>query len=108
MAVLWRVRYKLSLRDGAEMLVQRGFNVTHETIRAGEFRFAPLVAERLRAKRRGRRSPSSYLDETYVKVAGRWCDHYRAIDRDGNLRDSMLSERRDKHAARVSFGVCLR
>ena len=43
---------------------------------------------------------SWYLDETYVKVAGRWCYLYRAIDRDGNLLDSMLSEHRDKHAAR--------
>jgi len=34
MAVIWRLRYKLSLRDVAEMLVQRGFDVTHETIRA--------------------------------------------------------------------------
>ena len=49
MAVLWRLRYKLSLRDVAEMLLQRGFTVTHETIRAWEFRFAPTVAERLRA-----------------------------------------------------------
>jgi len=100
MAVLWRLRYKLSLRDVAEMLLQRGFGVTHETIRAWEFRFAPLVAERLRARRRGRRSASWYLDETYVKVAGQWCYLYRAIDRDGNLLDSMLSEHRDKHAAR--------
>jgi len=100
MAVLWRLRYKLSLRDVAEMLVQRGFDVTHETIRAWEFRFAPLVAERLRARRRGRRSASWYLGETYVQVAGRWCYFYRAIDRDGNLLDSMLSEHRDRHAAR--------
>ncbi len=35
-----------------------------------------------------------------MKVAGRWCYLYRAIDRDGALIDSMLSERRDKHAAR--------
>jgi len=100
MAVLWRLRYKLSLRDVAEMLVQRGFDVTHETIRAWEFRFAPLVAERLRARRRGRRASSWYLDETYVQVAGRWCSLYRAIDRDGNLLDSMLSAHRDTHAAR--------
>ena len=43
---------------------------------------------------------SWYLDETYVKVAGRWCYLYRAIDRDGQLIDSMLSEKRDKRAAR--------
>ena len=42
----------------------------------------------------------SLLDETYVKVAGRWCYLYRAIDRDRELIDSTLSEHRDKHAAR--------
>ena len=99
-AVVWRLRYKLSLRDVAEMLLQRGFTVTHETIRAWEFRFAPTVAAQLRVKRRGHRSVSWYLDETYVKVAGRWCYLYRAIDGDGNLLDSMLSEHRDRHAAR--------
>ena len=71
LAVLWRLRYKLGFRDVAEMLLQRGFEVTHETIREWEFRFAPLLSERLRAKRRGRAGASWYLDETYVKVAGR-------------------------------------
>ncbi len=100
LAVLWRLRYKLSFRDVAEMLLQRGVEVTHETIREWEFRFAPLLAGQLRAKRRARAGESWYLDETYVKVAGRWCYLYRAIDGDGELIDSMLSEHRDKHAAR--------
>ena len=52
LAVLWRLRYKLSFRDVAEMLLQRGVEVTHETIREWEFRFAPLLAGQLRAKRR--------------------------------------------------------
>jgi transposase-like protein len=100
LAVLWRLRYKLSFRDAAEMLLQRAFEVTHETVREWEFRFAPLLAGQLRAKRRGRAGASWYLDETYVKVAGRWCYLYRAIDGNGTLIDSMLSGRRDKHAAR--------
>ena len=100
LAVLWRLRYKLGFRDVAELLLQRGYEVTHETIRGWEARFAPLLGERLRTKRRGQASQSWYIDETYVKVAGRWCYLYRAIDRDGQLIDSMLSEHRDKHAAR--------
>ena len=56
--------------------------------------------KRLRARRRGCAGVSWYLDETYMKVAGRWCYLYRAIDRDGALIDSMLSEHRDKRAAR--------
>ncbi len=97
---MWRLRYKLGFRDVAELLLQRGYEVTHETIRSWEFRFAPLLADQLRAKRRGRAGGSWYLDETYVKVAGRWYYLYRAIDRNGELLDSMLSEHRDKHAAR--------
>ena len=100
LAVLWRLRYKLSFRDVAEMLLERGYVLTHETVRDWEARFAPLLAERLRAKRRGRAGVSWYIDETYVKVGGRWCYLYRAIDGDGQLIDSMLSEKRDKHAAR--------
>ena len=100
LAVLWRLRYKLGFRDVAELLLQRGFEVTHETIRTWEFRFAPLLADQLRTKRRGTAGESWYLDETYVKVSGRWCYLYRAIDREGELIDSMLSEHRDKHAAR--------
>jgi putative transposase len=100
LAVLWRLRYKLGFRDVAELLLQRGFEISHGTIRTWEFRFAPLVSANLRARRRGQAGRSWYLDETYVKVSGRWCYLYRAIDRDGNLLDSMLSENRDKHAAR--------
>ena len=100
LAVLWRLRYKLSFRDVAELLLQRGFEVTHETVRVWEFRVAPLLADQLRRQRRGTAGVSWYLDETYVKVAGRWCYLYRAIDRDGTLLDSMLSPHRDKHAAR--------
>ena len=43
LAVLWRLRYKLGFRDVAELLLQRGFEVSHETIRAWEVRFAPLL-----------------------------------------------------------------
>ena len=100
LAVFWRLRYKLGFRDVAELMLQRGFEVSHETIRIWEFRFAPLVSENLRSKRRGIAGHSWYLDETYIKVSGRWRYLYRAIDRDGNLLDSMLSEHRDRNAAR--------
>ena len=43
---------------------------------------------------------SWYVDETYVNVKGKWCYLYRAIDRDGNLVDSMLGEKRDMEAAK--------
>ncbi len=103
LVVLWRLRYKLSLRDLAEMFLTRGFTFTHETVREWEARFAPLLAERLRAKRRGKAGVKWQCDETYVKVYGRWCYLYRASDADGSLVDSMLSETRDMEAAKRFF-----
>ena len=105
--MLWRLRYKLGFRDVAELLLQRGYEVSHETIRNWEYRFAPMVGERLREKRRGQAGRSWYLDETYVRVSGRWCYLYRAFDRDGNLLDSMLSQHRDRAAARLFLRTLL-
>jgi putative transposase len=65
LVVLWRLRYKLSLRDLAEMFLARGFNFTHEAVRDWEVRFAPLVADKLRNKRRGQAGNSYSVDETY-------------------------------------------
>ncbi len=64
LVVLWRVRYKLSLRDLAEMFLERGFAFTHETVREWEARCAPLIAKHLRAKRKGQAGRSWYVDGT--------------------------------------------
>jgi transposase-like protein len=85
------------------MFLERGWVFTHEAVRDWEARFAPLLADELRAKRRWHVGRSWYVDETYVKVHGKWCYLYRAIDRDGNLVDSMLSEKRDLEAAKRFF-----
>jgi putative transposase len=103
LVVLWRLRYKLSLRDLAEMFLVRGFEFTHEAVRDWEAKFAPLLIEQLRARRTGKAGRPWYVDETYVRVNGRWHYLYRAIDRDGNLVDSMLSEKRDMAAAKRFF-----
>jgi putative transposase len=103
LAVLWRLRYKLSLRNVAEMFLERGFTFTHEAIRDWETRFAPLIAEQLRTKRCGQAGTSWYVDETYLKVHGKWCYLYRAIDFDGNLVDSRLSEKRNMEATQQFF-----
>jgi len=107
LVVLWRLRYKLSLRDLAEMFLERGFEFTHEAVREWEARFAPLIADHLRAKRKGQAGRSWHVDETYIRVGGKWKYLYRAIDRDGNLVDSMLSEKRDMDAARCFFRQAL-
>ncbi len=107
LVVLWRLRYKLSLRDLAEMFLERGFEFTHEAVREWEARFAPLLADQLRAKRKGKAARSWHVDETYIKVHGRWHYLYRAIDRDGNLVDSLLSPKRDMDAAKRFFRQAL-
>ncbi|GHO99859.1 hypothetical protein KSF_099070 [Reticulibacter mediterranei] len=107
LAVLWRLRYKLSLRDVAEIFLERGFAFTHETVRDWETRFAPMIADQLRTKRCGQAGTSWYVDETYLKVCGKWCYLYRAIDSDGNLVDSRLSEKRDLDAAKQFFKQAL-
>jgi len=105
--LLCRLRYKMSLRDVAEFFLLRGFEFTHETVRDWETRFAPILVAQLRAKRQGKVGKSWYVDETYIKVKAKWCYLYRAIDRDGNLVDSMLSEKRDMEAAQVFFTSAL-
>src|ERR1700723_1763454 len=103
LGVLWRLRYKPSLRDLAEMFLTRGFIFSYEAVRDWEAKLTPTLAEHLRRRRKGRVGPSWYIDETYIRVRGRWRYLYRAIDRDGALVDVMLSEHRDLAAAKAFF-----
>jgi putative transposase len=66
----------------------------------------PVMGDELRKRRHGRRhgpGASWYVDETYLKVRGKWAYLYRAVDRDGNLIDALLSEHRDMAAATAFF-----
>jgi putative transposase len=103
LVVLWRFRYKLSLRDLAEMFLQRSIVFSHEAVRDWEMKLAPLLTRALRQKRRGAVGSSWYVDETYINVQGQWRYLYRAIDRDGNLVDVRLSDTRDLAAAEAFF-----
>ena len=91
MVVRWRLRYCLSLRNLSEMMLERGFEFTHEAVRSWEERYAPLITQYLRRRRKGRVGKSWYVDETYIKVKGKWCYLYRAVDRSGRLVDYRLS-----------------
>ncbi|MFC7556381.1 IS6 family transposase [Pseudoroseomonas wenyumeiae] len=104
--VLWRLRYRLTLRDLAEMFLQRGLVFSHEADRDWEAKLAPVLADELRRRRHGKGSARGrhwHVDETYLKVRGRWAYLYRAVDRGGNLVDTMLSEHRDMAAAQAFF-----
>jgi putative transposase len=85
--VLWRVRYKLSLNDLAEMSLQRGFSFTHEMVREWELRIGRMLAEHLRRKRHQHARRRRYVDEAYIEVKGQWAYLYRAIHSDGQLVD---------------------
>src|SRR3954471_22521394 len=103
LVVLWRLRYKLSLRDLPEMFALRGMVFSYEAVREWEVKLTPALAEELRRRRRGKAGRSWHVDETYLKVDGRWCYVYRAIDSTGALVDVLFSERRDMKAARAFF-----
>src|SRR5881398_2877419 len=100
---LWRLRYKLSLRDLPELFAVRGIVFSYEAMREWEAKLTPALAEDLRRRRRGKAGRSWYVDETYIKVEGRWCYLYRAIDRSGALVDVLFSEQRDMAAAKAFF-----
>jgi putative transposase len=83
--VFCRLRYRLTPRDLSEILLLRGIEVSHETVQDWETKLLPVMRDKLRKRRHGRHRQSGrswYVDETYLKVRGRWCYLYRATDRD--------------------------
>ena len=102
LAVRWYLRFGLSYRDVEELLAERGVRVDHVTVYRWVQRFTPLLAEAARPCRH-RVGDRWQVDETYVKVAGRWRYVYRAIDQFGQVIDVFVSPRRDGIAARRFF-----
>src|SRR6266704_4682395 len=102
LAVRWYLRFGLSYRDVEELLIERGVEVDHVTIYRWVLRFTPLLADAARPCRH-RVGDRWFVDETYVKVAGRWRYVYRAIDQFGQVIDVLVSPRRDAMAARRFF-----
>jgi transposase-like protein len=102
LAVRWYLRFGLSYRDVEELLAERGIEVDHVTVYRWVQRFTPLLAEAARPCRH-RVGDRWQVDETYVKVAGRWRYVYRAIDQFGQVIDVFVSPRRDSTAARRFF-----
>jgi transposase-like protein len=100
-AVRWYLRFGLSYRDVEELLIERGVEVDHVTIYRWVQRFTPLSD----AARPCRHAVGDRwrVDETYVKVAGRWRYVYRAVDQFGQVIDVFVAARRDAKAARRFF-----
>jgi putative transposase len=85
-AVFFYVRYAVSYRDLEEILAERGVFVDHATLNRWVVKFSPLIAANAQAKKRPT-AISWRIDETYIKVRGRWTYLYRAVDRDGQTLD---------------------
>ena len=106
-AVRWYPRFGLSYRDIEELLAERGVEVDHVTVYRWVLRFTPLLADAARPCRH-RVGDRWQVDETYVKLAGRWRYVYRAIDQFGQVIDVFVCARRDANAARRFFEQALR
>ena len=106
-AVRWYLRYGLSYRDVEELLAERGITVDHVTV----YRWVQtFTTEFIDAARPCRHAPGDrwFVDETHVKITGRWTYLYRAVDQHGQIVDVLLSARRDLSAARTFFSRALR
>ena len=107
LCVRWYLCYKLSFRDLVEMMAERGLHLSHTPIMRWVQRYAPEFEKHWTrfARKVGR---SWRVDETYLKVLGRWVYLYRAVDRDGDTVDFRLSPTRDVAAAKAFFRKALR
>jgi transposase-like protein len=101
--VLWRLRFKLSLRDLAEMYSVKGFYFTRECVRDWEAKYAPLIADELKKERKGQADQRWKADEVMLKVKTKFYYLYRAIDSKGQLVDVKLSPTRDSQTTTAFF-----
>ena len=95
-------RFNLSHRDIEDVLAERGVTVSYEAIRLWCKRFGPQYAARLKRKHQGY-GDTFFIDEVFVKIGGRQCYLWRAVDQDGDVVDVFLQKRRDGAAAKRFF-----
>jgi len=106
LAVRWYLRFRLSYADVVEWLAERSIEVDASTVFDWVQKFAPLYQDAAKAHRH-RVGPRWSVDETYVKVAGRWGYVYRAIDESGQVVEVLFREHRDTEAASAFFRAAL-
>jgi transposase-like protein len=76
--VRWYVAYPISYRQLEEMMGERGVSVDHSTLNRWVIKYAPGIEKQFRTRARPV-GKSWRLDETYVKIRGRWAYLYRAV-----------------------------
>jgi len=105
--VRWYVAYPISYRQLEEMMKERGVSVDHSTLNRWVSKYAPEFEKAFRRRQRpvGR---SWRLDETYVKIKGKWAYLYRAVDKEGQTIDFLLTPQRDRAAAEAFLRKAIR
>jgi transposase-like protein len=108
LALRWYLRHGLSYRNVEELLGERGIEVDHVTVFRWAQRFTPLLADAAEPCRHAV-GDRWFVDETYVKVAGRWRYVYRGVDQYGHIIDVYVSARRgDRRAHRTRASPAVR
>ena len=106
-AVRWYFAFRLSAVNVRDLLAERGIDVSARTVLRWAHTFGPLLAAAWR--RRAPRVGTCWLvDETYVRVRGRWRYLYRAVDQHGQVVDVLLREQRDLASAEAFFEQAIR
>ena len=100
-------RFPLSLREVEELMLARGVAVSYETIRRWCAKFGQAYANQLR-RRRPRPGDKWHLDEVFVRINGRLCYLWRAVDQHGNVLDILVQSRRNAVAAKRFFRKLLK
>ena len=106
--VRWYWKYGISYRDLEEMMLERGVEVDHTTLYRWIQYYAPLLEKKLRSYFRPSFSSSWRVDETYIRVKGKWVYLYRAVDKHGRTIDFYLSATRNAKAAKRFLGKALK
>ena len=102
LTVRWNFRYSLSYRDLQEMMTERGLSLDHTTISRWVQEYAPDLDKRCRPYLK-QTNDSWRVDETYVKVRGKWMYLYRAVDSTGQTLDFLLNQTLSTRAAKRFF-----
>ncbi|WP_020160049.1 IS6 family transposase [Methylobacter marinus] len=106
--VRWYLAYPLSYRNLKEMMRERGIEVDHSNIYRWVRKFTPKLEAVFRKGNKRPVGKSWRADETYIKIKGQWRYLYRAVDRDGQTIDFLLTAHRDKQAALRFFRKAIR
>ena len=101
LAIMYYVRYPLSLRQVEDILHERGIDICHETVRFWVDRFGSKFARKIRKKRVGQQSKWQWhLDEVFVKINGERFYLWRAVDHEGEVLERFVTKRSNKAAAK--------